>query len=252
MFCNPHTSSCSGIPILLFTLFVAGCIGEPVVEATPQESGLPAIAPPILIGNVMAGKNAGEIPGDTRYATESEARAASARLVNLKFQLANQIVLADDWRGAEQNIQSLVENPTADMKQFDPLAVEQMAAGMMILFRFLEDDLDSDGKVRLGHYVQILLEHNNPTALVLYPALDALRGTWSDIQIQEAARVAYESALAYYAERQERLDSCTDCQVFEKAIQEQPAVAEALEQQQLKEEAAIESLRLMAGAEGTP
>ena len=234
------TSLAVGLPLLLTALILAGCSSDDsAVVPVEEPEHLMELIPPVKVAGAAS----------VTYASMEEASAAARRHAALDMAIAKAIRTASTWHEADARARELLASPPPEAHGAAPEVVEQLVAGQMLLYAYLKGvgapPEPGEADV-LASYVARMVEHRNPSALILQPALERLSGHWSDDQIRHAAAVVFEAATAEQQAAVGKAAACADCERVEEMYMQNQRIATAVKGLRAREEAALSMLATMA------
>ncbi|MBN8588099.1 MAG: hypothetical protein J0L94_07205 [Rhodothermia bacterium] len=95
----------------------------------------------------------------------------------------------------------------------DVSSFEQRVAMMMLDQRLLRQDTLTPAELTiLGFYTDLLLKWENPDASLIQPALEKLKGIWSEEKMKQAQKTAFSAASVWLKKEGKTLDEhCKEC-----------------------------------------
>lgn len=151
--------------------------------------------------------------GYERVSDPNQREAEFTASANFRSELRSIIAASDDLREMDASVRDLLDR-SENVPAFER---EQIAATYMLEMELTKGNPRiSDSKADVvGHYLGMLLEHENPDAQLVSTSLDLLKGHWNESEIQDAAQVTFGAAEKLL----ESQASCDDCGI-DRAIQQ--------------------------------
>lgn len=228
----------SGAFLLASFLLLAGCddtiapkpaktldgINHTFASGIPEEANPPAVA---------------ELPPEER-------RKLHRQFLNNMRAFRKAALSASSWREADRRTRAL-------LKESSPYAQymrEQLAADWMLKRWLLEGDSSPQKQEAVAFYTNLMLENQNPQAQIIQPALQQLKGKWSEKRIAKAASATTRRAKkfmqgeAYQLARESELETAQNL----RAQESQKALRNSSNHHHLRLTEAIDQLEAMSAS----
>ena len=140
--------------------------------------------------------------------------------------LKKAVLTASGWQQANQRSRALLSEPSSAPQHYR----EQVAAHWMLKHWLLKGNPSLEKQKATGFYTELMLENGNPQGQLIQPALEQLKGRWSEERITKAASVMarrtkeymqgpnYQSSLRRFERQEDQLEREEKKQAFRASV----------------------------------